>query len=325
MSTPIQITIVGLGLIGASFGLALKRQSLGRRGQRTDLVIVGHDKAKSAAQSAQKMGAIDNSHWNLLQACEKADLILLALPATAIAPTLQALAQDLKPGCLLLDTAPIKTPILQAAHVLPDSVYFVGGNPIVIKEGRPGPAPDLFDRAPWALCPTPATSPDAVAAAADIVSMVGARPFFLDAAEHDGLMGAVDGLPLLLAAALMNALGGSPSWRELHRLASSQFETATYLPAADGADLAAVALSNRANVLHWLDLLLTQLQDWRQDLADEKEPALIQRFTQANDLRSQWLALRASGDFEEGERSPELPSVWSRFLGQKTIKSPRER
>lgn len=318
MNSPTQITIVGLGLIGASFGLALKRQ------KRTDLVIVGHDKARNAIQAAQKLGAIDSAHWNLIQACEKADLILLALPTAAIAPTFQALARDLKPGCLLLDAAPIKTPILEAARVLPDSVYFVGGNPIVIKEGRPGPAPDLFDLAPWALCPTAATLPDAVAAAADLVSMVGARPLFLDAAEHDGLMGAVDGLPMLLAAAIMNALGGSSSWREMRRLAGNQFETATYLPADDGADLAAAALGNRTNVLHWLDLLLAQLQDWRQSLADGSEPDLARRFAQANELRSQWLALRASGDFEERAGLPELPSAWSRFFGQRTLKSPRE-
>ncbi len=321
MPTSIQITIVGLGLIGTSFGLALKRQ------KRSDLLITGHDKADAAVQAAKDKGAIDNSHWNLIRACEGADIILLAVPSAAVIATLEALRQDLKPGCLLLDTAPIKTPILAAAAGLPENVYYVGGNPILLAErGQPaaGASAALFDKIPWALCPSPTLSPDAVSTVSDLVAMVGAQPFFLDAAEHDGLIAAVDGLPTVLAAALLNAAGENRSWRELRRLASNQFDAATYLPEQQPADFTTALLGNSANVVHWLDLMIGQLQGLKTALAGGDEGTLAQSFTRASELRNQWLAVRERGDYEDGQRPSELPSFWNRFLGRATIKPQRE-
>lgn len=322
MSTPIQITIIGLGLIGTSFGLAVKRQ------KRDDLHLVGHDKADAAVKSAKSKGAIDASHWNLIRACEEADVILLAVPAADVIATLAALRQDLKPGCLLLDTAPIKAPILAEAASLPDNVYFIGGNPILALEGRRTAAEasaTLFDAIPWALCPTPALSPDAVNTISELVTMVGAQPFFLDAAEHDGLMAAVDGLPTVLAGALLNAAGKHASWREMRRLAGAQFEAATYLPDQQPADFTTALLANSAGVLHWLDQLIAQLQDWRAALSTGDETTLAQNFTRAAEQRSQWLAMAAHGDFEENERPRPPTSLWSRFFGQPTRGRPASR
>lgn len=322
MTNQIQITIVGLGLIGTSFGLALKRQ------KRADLIIVGHDKADAAVQAAKDKGAIDSSHWNLIRACEKADIILLALPATAVIATLEALRQDLKSGCLLIDTAPIKAPILAAAATLPETVYFVGGNPILLNEGRvtvANASADLFNKAPWALCPTSTVAPDAVGTASDLVAMVGAQPFFLDVAEHDGLMAAVDGLPTVMAAALLNTAGENPAWRELRRLASNQFEASTYLPEHQPADFTTALLSNSANVVSWIDQMIRQLQGWKIALEAGKQDVLDQNFARAGELRNQWLAVRESGDFEERERPQELPNYWSRFFGRATLKPQREK
>lgn len=317
MPDRIQITIVGLGLIGTSFGLALKRH------KRSDLFIVGHDKEPQAMAAAKERGAVDGSHWNLVAACAQADAILLALPAAAIPPTLEAIRQDLKPGCFLMDTASIKTPILEATRVLPAHAYFIGGNPILARSGPLTAADataDLFEKAAWALCPTPETLPEAVEAAADLVTLVGAKPFFLDAAEHDGLMAAVEGLPALLAAALTNALGESPGWRELRRLAGSRFETASMLPAGEPEDVSADLAANRGNVLRWLEVLIAQLEEWRQDLAAAADASLAERFVRADALRREWLAARASGEFEDRPPPTELPSYWSRFFGRATLR-----
>jgi len=320
MSNRIQITIVGLGLIGTSFGLALKRH------KRSDLFIVGHDKEPMAVASAKEKGAIDGSHWNLVAACAQADIILLALPAAAIPATLEAIRQDLKPGCCLLDTASIKTPVLEAARVLPDHVHFIGGNPILARSGPRTAADataDLFERTAWVLCPQPETMPEAVETVADLVSLVGARPFFLDATEHDGLMAAVEGLPVLLAAALTNALGESPGWRELRRLAGSRFETASTLPTGEPAAISADLAANRSNILRWLDCLMAQLEEWRQDLAAADAESLAGRLAQADTLRRQWLQARTSGEFEDRPPPTELPTYWSRFFGRVTLKPPR--
>ncbi|RME80414.1 MAG: prephenate dehydrogenase/arogenate dehydrogenase family protein [Caldilineae bacterium] len=306
-----QITIIGLGLIGTSLGLALKREE-------HDYIIVGHDKDSKAVQRARRMGAIDKSHWNLIAACEHADLILLAIPTAGIAPTLEAICDDLKPGCLIMDTAAIKRPVMKAAEVLPDNVHFVGGNPILARGAglsADDASADLFEGASWALCAAPTTAPDAIRVSADLVAAVGAQPLFLDADEHDGLVAAVDGLPTILAAALMRATAQSPAWREIRRLAGGQYESLTYLPDFEPADLTAAVQANSVNIIHWLDTLIGELGAWKEALQSENGDALNQGFEKAIDARAQWLKKRARGDWEERDRPEDAPSFWRSLFG----------
>ncbi len=108
-----RITIVGLGLIGNSIGLALTQ------GQRK-FEVVGHDKDNKAAGQSRKIKAVDKTEWNLISACDGADLVILALPAIAIRDTMQALAHELKPGCVVMDTASVKAPVQRWADEIPD-------------------------------------------------------------------------------------------------------------------------------------------------------------------------------------------------------------
>lgn len=309
---PPQITIIGLGLIGASAGLALKAQE-------KEFVIVGHDRENEAVTRARKLGAIDKSHWNLINACEQADFILLALPTAAILPTLTALRGALKPGCVLLDAAPIKGPLLAAAaDALSENTYFVGGNPLLARSGLTAAdaSADLFKEASWALCPTPATAADAIRVATDFVSLLGAQPLFLDPAEHDGLMAAVQGLPSVLAAALTHTLGQAAAWRELRRMAGVQFEQTSYLPDHSAADLAAGILPSAPFVSGWIDLLIAELQEWQRLLAGQDEQAVQARFAAALETRQAWLHTRARGEWEATPGPPlEKPSVLGRLFG----------
>ncbi len=120
-----RITIIGLGLIGASIGLALSRE-------QRDFEIVGHDKSPAAAGQAKKLQAVDKTDWNLISACEGAGLVILALPLGAIRETMQALAGELAAGAVVLDTASVKAPVQAwADELLPPTVTFVGTHPIV--------------------------------------------------------------------------------------------------------------------------------------------------------------------------------------------------
>ena len=96
MSKP-RITIVGLGLIGGSIGLALRQAG-------NDYEVVGHDREHTVASKAHKLGALSKTEWNLISACEGADLIIIATPVMAIKETLTAIAPYLKPGCLITTT-----------------------------------------------------------------------------------------------------------------------------------------------------------------------------------------------------------------------------
>jgi prephenate dehydrogenase len=305
-----QITIIGLGLIGTSLGLALQRNE-------NDFHIVGHDKERSATSRAKKIGAINDSNWNLINACDKADLIILAIPAAGIAPTLNFIHQDLKPGCLILDTATIKSPIMEAANVLPDNVHFVGSDPVLAAGNLTveDASADLFKNGSWALCSTPSTAPDAIRIASDLVISVGAHPFFLDAAEHDGLMAAVDGMPTVLSAAVMNAISSAPPWREIRRVAGSQFETITHFPDFTPDDLSTAVQGNRSNIVHWVDVIIEELTEWKQALQSADDEAVTQRFTEATQQRDQWLKQRAKGDWDAPGISQETPSLWKQMFG----------
>ena len=312
-----QITIIGLGLIGTSLGLALQRNE-------NDFLIVGHDKDRSATSQAKKLGAIDKSDWNLINACDTADLILLAIPAAGIPPTLEIISGDLKPGCLIIDTATIKSPILEAATVLPDNVHFVGGDPVLSASNLTieDASADLFKDGSWALCPTADTAPDAIRIASDLVISVGAHPFFLDAAEHDGLMAAVDGMPTLLSAAVVQAVSQSPAWREIRRMAGSQFETITQLPGFSPADFATAVQGNRDNIVYWIDAMIEELTEWKYALQGAEEEAIIKRFADAIERRDQWLALRAKGEWEVSGSVQETPSLWRQMFGFGGRRSP---
>ncbi|MCS6842971.1 MAG: prephenate dehydrogenase/arogenate dehydrogenase family protein [Caldilineales bacterium] len=311
MSKP-QITIVGLGLIGNSIGLALMQ------GERS-FEIVGHDKEPTAASQAKKMKAVDRTEWNLIAACEGADLLILALPLPAIEETLRAVARDLKPGCVVMDTASLKAPALAwAAALLPDSSTYIATNPIVFSQERGGAAAraDLFQRATWAICPTAATAEAAVKTAADLISRVGARPLFLEPAEHDSMLAAVEHLPALLGSALMASVAGQPAWREMRQLAGSQFESATHGIADAASVLADLAVYNRENLSRWIDLFVETLRGWQEAMVAGDRERLAGAVADADAQHSRWLQQRAAGRWEEtteGEM-PTSRSIYSSLL-----------
>ena len=247
MSKP-RITIVGLGLIGGSIGLALCQTG-------NDYEVVGHDREHAVAGKARKLGAVGKTEWNLVSACEEADLIIVATPVMAIKETLTAIASYLKPGCLITDTASIKGPVMAwAKEILPDTVNFVGGNPIISQEGSlptgiEGARADLFQGGLYCLTPSPEAAPQAVQLATDLVHLLGASPFFLDAAEHDGLMAGVDHLPFILSAALLETAVQSPAWREMRKLAGDAFQSVTRFSSGDAATYRDACLTNGENIV----------------------------------------------------------------------------
>ena len=114
------ITIVGLGKRGSSVGLALKSSEL-------DFRVIGHDKEAEVAKQARTLGAVDSTPWNLIAACEPADVVILTIPFDQVQKTLMAVGPELRPGCVVLDTSPFKQPVIAwAARCLGYGVQFVG-------------------------------------------------------------------------------------------------------------------------------------------------------------------------------------------------------
>ncbi len=287
-------TIVGLGRVGSSIGRAL-------RDTEADFEIVGHDKDHAAAKRAHKAGSVDRTEWNLINACDGANLVVISTPLPGVRSTLEAIAEDLQVGCVVTDTARLKVPVLKwARQFLPSTVHFIGGHPILrpqllwltggIDAPQPAePSSQPLDGAIYCLTPGTATPPEALQTVANLAQAVGARPYYLDAAEHDGLIAALEGLPLLMAAALQVVASKSPSWREMIRLSGRDFASATDLLAGDADNLAQQVLLNATNNARWIDAFLSELSILREMMVNEDGESLQKLFAGALEARDSWM------------------------------------
>lgn len=250
-----QITIVGLGTTGTSLGLALRQAA-------KDLTIVGHDKDAAAAAAAHKAGAVQRTEWNLPNACRDASIVILALPLPAIRDTLAAIAADLLEGCLVTDTAPLKVPVLAwAKELLPSHAVFVGGNPVGAR-GQGGEArAGYFRGTTYCLCPDAATQPQAIERAADLAMAVGATPHYIDAAEHDGMMAALEQLPFILAAAVLDVTSSAGAWRDLAGLGGARLGQLLAVMGEAPSDELATAAANAENVGRWIERMKAALDE----------------------------------------------------------------
>ncbi len=305
MAEPFTIAIVGLGTTGVSLGLALKKAS------RT-LRIVGHDREPEAAARARRLGAVDSTDWNLPSACRAASIVILALPLEAIRDTMAAIAPDLAAGCLVTDTAPLKTPVMAwAEELLPRSVSFVGGNPIGARGQPGGPTAERFLNTTYCLCVSHAADERAVDSASDLATAVGARPRFLDAEEHDGLVALLDQAPFALAAALLHAACSQGAWQELVRLGGGRFEQLLGIVGEEPGIGLKTAAANLENVTRWLDWAEDALRALREQLEGADEKGREQLVADLIQARLEW---RRRGE-EERQPLPNVGFTLRRMLG----------
>lgn len=316
-----QITIVGLGQLGASVGLAL-----GSRG--SDIRRVGHDKNPETAKMAQKKGAIDDVKYNLPAAVREANIVLLSLPVNEIRATLEVIALDLPEGAVVMDTAPLQSSVAGwAQEILPEGRYYVGLVPAInplylhrIEIGVDAAEEDLFEGGMVMLAALPGVPEKAVKVATDLIETLGSTALFADMAETDGLMASTHIVPQLVAAALLNAVVDQPGWKEARKLAGRPFAalTSALVYQDEITSLGEAALLNRENVARVLDVVIGSLQGMRDDIADGDREDLSERLDLALEGRRRWLAERLQGDWStEMEKSSleQYPNFMERFVG----------
>jgi prephenate dehydrogenase len=165
--------------------------------------------------------------------------------------------------------------------------------------------------------PSPKADPQAVETAVNLGTVLGAKPFFVDAAEYDSLVQGVEAAPGLLAAALFRAVTEATGWRDILRFANLRFAQAT-LPLRDGETVAMLALQDRQAMLRWLDAVLAQLQEMRQWVAEGDEVRMVALLQQLDENREKWLRDRAENKWEEGSNLDfEPPSMLQQLLGRR--------
>ena len=319
----VQITIVGLGQIGASVGLGLANQpDLLRR--------VGHDRDLETARSAEKMGALDKVELNLPAAVRNADLVLLSLPMDQIRDTMAIIASELKEGAVVMDTGPVKETVAAwAGELLPGGRYYVGLTPVInpaylhgSDSGLEAARADLFRSGLMGIVAPPRTSSEAIKLAADLTRLLGATPLFTDPIEIDSLMAATHLLPQLMAAALLNVTVDQPGWHEARKVAGRAYAevTAPVIHFSEPQTLRASVLLNRENVLRVLDSTIAALQAIRNDIETQDQEALEERLGRARRGWEKWWKQRQASDWINSEAVPSLEDtsstgVFGRLLG----------
>ncbi len=309
MSEKLQVAIVGLGLVGRSAGLALHRY-------QEKLTVIGHDRSPELASRAKSAGAVERTEWNLINTIRDADRVILALPLNELRATLDAIKEDLRPGCVIVDTADVKAPVMQwAAELLPPTVHFVGGHPIVLADrlDADGARADLFTGKNFCLTADAKTDDSGVRLAADLVEALGAKPYFMDAEEHDGLVAAVSHLPALLATSLLSVTTGSPGWRDLRKLAGNHFFAGTVLVTDTGKEAIAGPFANREQVIPWLDREIAELTRIREHLVQGQEEALAEQVDDGLEASHNWLKVAMAGTEEPTSPAPDVPTMGSTF------------
>lgn len=325
----IQISIIGLGRIGTSLGLALREH-------KTEIVRVGHDIDMKTARQAEKMGAVDRVDINLPNAVRGADLVILALPVDQLRSTLEAIVPDLREGCVVMDTSPTKQAMIAwAEELLPPDRFYVGLTPVLsahyLEDGEvgiDGAQADLFKDGMMAVVAPPQINEGALKMANDLSRLVGATPMFSDPMEIDGLMATAHLLPKLMAAALLRATLDQPGWRESRKLAGPAYAQATHAvkQAFGGADLAAEALHNRGNAIRLIDDAIRALEDIRGAIDAGGEESLAKDLGRLQDGRDQWVKARQTREWQKEDlpagEIPDTGGIMDRLLG---IRRPKAR
>ncbi len=298
----IQITIIGLGQIGASIGLALA--------EHKNLHRVGHDKNMTAAKDAQKMGAVDEIMRNLPRSVKDADVVILSIPFSEIRETLDYIKEDLKEDVVILDTAPSKEATGKwMQELLPVGRAYIGLAPVINpryldekESGVNAARADLFRKATTMIAAPLSASGNAIQLAADFVGLIGSHPLFADIAEVDGLTASAQLLPQLTAAALLNATVDRSGWGEARKLAGRSYADATnaILHHEGAASLSAAAINNKENTTRVLDGMIASLQEIRESIAADDKEALDEALTSAEEGRILWLRERRAADWLSG-------------------------
>ncbi|HEY1420985.1 MAG TPA: prephenate dehydrogenase [Candidatus Dormibacteraeota bacterium] len=267
------VAVIGLGLMGSSFALALKQAMPG-------VVIAGGDLDQSVVRKALDRGIVDTASADASVA-GIADVVVIGAPIRAM-PELFAQLAPVATGKPVTDMASTKASVMEWAARA--GIELVGGHPMCGKETSGIDAADatIFRGAPWVLT---RAEPKVV----ELVEAVGAHPVVMDAATHDRLVAGVSHAAFLLSVGYVLALSRRADWPEASQLASSGYRDMSRLAAGDPELYAGIAQTNRENLVEMLDAIAAELARVRRHI-EAGDSRLVELFEEARAVRRRWAA-----------------------------------
>ncbi|MCZ4315300.1 prephenate dehydrogenase [Comamonadaceae bacterium G21597-S1] len=280
-----QLGLIGCGLMGGSFALALKRAGLVKR-------VVGYSKSPSTTERARQLGVIDVEAPSALLAASGADIVLLAVPVASTETTFKAIKHLITPQMLIMDVGSTKRDVVDSARrSLREQIgCFVPAHPIAGKElsGVENADPDLYHGRQVVLTPIERTSRIQLQKAIDVWAALGCRVLKMTPESHDAAFAAVSHLPHLIAFAMMNAISGQPMGRDFLSLAGPGFRDFTRIAAAEPSMWRDVLMSNREELLAQSKIFQRNLQALELMISNGNEEALLEQIESASETRANW-------------------------------------
>jgi prephenate dehydrogenase len=280
-----QLGVIGCGLMGGSFALALKRGGLVKR-------VIGYSKSPSTTEKAKRLGVIDIAAESALLAVAGSDIVLIAVPVSATEATFKAIRHLVEPGVLFMDVGSTKREVVDAARrVLRERIgSFVPAHPIAGKEAAGIGHADaaLYAGRQVILTPLPQTDAELVQKATDVWAAIGAQVLRMTPENHDSAFAAVSHLPHLLAFAYFNAVSGQPAGKDLLSLAGPGFRDFTRIAASDPMVWRDVLLSNREELLRQTQRFRHTLDALEHVIRSGNAEALEDMIRSASEARAGW-------------------------------------
>ena len=280
-----QLGVIGCGLMGGSFALALKRAGLVRR-------VVGYSKSPSTTENARRLGIIDTVAESALLAVSGSDIVLIAVPVSATEATFKAIRHLIEPGVLIMDVGSTKRDVVDAARrVLKDRIgSFVPVHPIAGKEvsGIAHADASLYAGRQVILTPLPKTQPELVQKATDVWAAIGAQVLRMTPENHDAAFAAVSHLPHLLAFAFFNAVARQPAGRDYLSLGGPGFRDFTRIAASNPAVWRDILMANREEILKQTARFRHTLDAMEHVIKTGNTEALEALVRSASDARAGW-------------------------------------
>jgi prephenate dehydrogenase len=280
-----QLGLIGCGLMGGSFALALKRAGLVKR-------VVGYSKSPSTTERARSLGVIDVEAPSALLAVSGADIVLIAVPVAATEATFKAIKHLVTPDMLVMDVGSTKRDVIDAGRrALREQIgSFVPAHPITGKEvsGVEHADVDLYQGRQVILTPIERTRTTQLQKAVDVWTALGCRVLQMSPEQHDAAFAAVSHLPHLIAFALMNSIAGQPQGKDYLSLAGPGFRDFTRIAASDPAIWRDILVANREELLAQSKIFQRSLHALELIITSGNADALEGLIEQASAARSNW-------------------------------------
>ena len=286
-----RITIIGMGLIGGSLGLAL------RAAQGANIRITGVDVSEDSLNTARLLGAADDITTDSKAAVKDADIVFLCTPVLQAAALAKEIAPYLKQGAIVTDTCSTKSYLMQQiAFLLPAGIHYIPGHPMAGREKSGIEAADaaLFDNKWYILTPKQTADKRAVDLVRQVINLTGARITIMEAGQHDVCTALISHVPHIGAAALVNLLAYSEDQDSSIKLAGGGFRDTTRIASSNADMWADICMTNAAPIVDSLDKFNQLITQITQAIREGDRARVHNFFTTAKKRRDGLLQLELS-------------------------------